>query len=128
MGRQRTFDVIRHEYYWPNLFKQIHQHVVDCLVCQTRSLQKVKQPLQETDFPHYTMAKLSLWLSGPYLTTIFFFFLLFNRDVVLPVDNLLKPRRKNVGEETHLIALQEQHKSSSKVNNRVMMASYRSTG
>ena len=39
------------------------------------------------------------------------FFLLYNRDVVLPVDNLLKPRRKYVGEEMHLIALQEQHKS-----------------
>ncbi len=35
-------------------------------VCQTRSLQKNKQPLQETDIPPYPMAKLSLDLSGPY--------------------------------------------------------------
>ncbi|XP_067655940.1 uncharacterized protein [Haliotis asinina] len=39
------------------------------------------------------------------------FFLLYNRDVVLPVDNLLKPRRKYTGEEEHKIALQQQHKS-----------------
>ena len=39
------------------------------------------------------------------------FFLLYNRDVVLPVDNLMKPRRKYQGEELHQIALQEQHKS-----------------
>ena len=38
------------------------------------------------------------------------FFMLYNRDVVLPIDNLLKPRRKYQGEELHQIALQEQHK------------------
>ena len=38
------------------------------------------------------------------------FFLLYNRDVVLPVDNLLKPRRKYHGEDLHKIALQRQHK------------------
>ena len=34
------------------------------------------------------------------------FFLLYNRDVALPIDNL-QPRRKYVGEEYHQIALQE---------------------
>ena len=44
--------------------------MVDGIVCQTRSLQKVKLPLQETDFPPYAMPKLSLDLSGPYPTTM----------------------------------------------------------
>ena len=39
------------------------------------------------------------------------FFLLYNRDVVLPLDNILKPRRKYVGENSHKIALEQQHKS-----------------
>ncbi|CAC5369517.1 unnamed protein product [Mytilus coruscus] len=39
------------------------------------------------------------------------YFLLYNRDPVLPIDNILKPRRKYYGEEEHKIALQEQHKS-----------------
>ncbi|MCG8033371.1 MAG: DDE-type integrase/transposase/recombinase [Candidatus Thiodiazotropha taylori] len=39
------------------------------------------------------------------------FFLLYNRDVVLPLDHLLKPRRKYVGEDAHQIALEQQHKS-----------------
>ena len=39
------------------------------------------------------------------------FFLLYNRDVVLPVDNLLKPRRKYQGEDIHKIALEQQHKA-----------------
>ena len=39
------------------------------------------------------------------------FFLLFNRDVVLPLDNILKPRRKYQGEDEYKIALEIQHKA-----------------
>lgn len=39
------------------------------------------------------------------------FFLLYNRDPVRPLDNLLAPRRKYLGEEQHAIALQQQHQS-----------------
>lgn len=64
MGVQKTYDAIRQKYFWPNLFKELHQHV------SSRSLQKVRKPLQETDQPPYAMAKLSLDLSGPYPTTL----------------------------------------------------------
>ena len=70
MGVQKTFDSIRAKYYWPNLFKELHKYVSECTVCQTRSLQKISQPLQVTDIPPYPMAKLSLDLSGPYITTL----------------------------------------------------------
>ena len=43
------------------------------------------------------------------------FFLLYNREPVLPLDNILKPRRKYEGEDFHLIALENQHKSFLKV-------------
>ena len=246
MGVQKTFDSIRQMYYWPNLFKEINKYVSECTICQTRSLQKIRPPLQETDIPPYPMAKLSLDLSGPYptslsgnkyiiafvdwysgwpeafavpdktadtvadliieqiyprfgcplqivsdngtenvnkvmketlaklkidhvLTSVYHpqsnakverfhrtlhdvlakkvaddqqtwdlflnqalaairfnisesskfspFFLLYNRDVVLPIDNILQPRRKYVGEEYHQIALKEQHKSFVTVRN-----------
>ena len=70
MGVQKTFDCIRQKYFWPNLFKELYQYVSSCTVCQTRSLQKIRQPLQETDIPPYPMAKLSLDLSGPYPKTM----------------------------------------------------------
>ena len=35
------------------------------------------------------------------------FFLMYNRDVVLPIDNILQPRKKYVGEEYHQSALQD---------------------
>ena len=53
------------------------------------------------------------------------YFLLYNRDVVLPVDNILKPRRKYLGEESHQIALQEQHKSFVAVRNHLKKAKKR---
>ena len=39
------------------------------------------------------------------------FFLLYNRDVVFPLDNILKPRRKYAGDDAHQIALEQQLKS-----------------
>ena len=48
MRVQKTFDSIHQKYYWPNLFKGISKYVSECTICQTRSLRKVKQSLQET--------------------------------------------------------------------------------
>ena len=70
IGVQKTFDSIRQKYYWPNLFKEINKYISKCTICQTRSLQKIRPPLQETDIPPYPMAKLSLDLSGPYPTSL----------------------------------------------------------
>ena len=53
------------------------------------------------------------------------FYLLYNRDVVLPVDNLLKPHRKYHGEEEHKITLQEQHKAFLTVRNNLRKAKRR---
>ena len=53
------------------------------------------------------------------------FFLLYDRDVVWPVDNISKPRRKYVGEEMHQNALQEQHKSFVAVRNHLRKAKKR---
>ncbi|KAK3108120.1 hypothetical protein FSP39_001638 [Pinctada imbricata] len=39
------------------------------------------------------------------------YFLLYNRDVVLPLDTILKPRKRYMGEDQHQIALQQQHKA-----------------
>ena len=39
------------------------------------------------------------------------FFLLYNRDVVLPLDTILKPRRRQYSDNLHEVALQQQHKS-----------------
>ena len=240
MGSDKTYDTIRQKYYWPNLYKELYEYIGQCVTCQSRNMQKIKTPLQDTDIPPYAFAKISLDLSGPYptslsgnkyivgfvdwysgfpeafavpdkcadtiahliieeifprygapleivtdngsenvnqtvretlqalnvhhvktslyhpasnskverfhrvlhdilakklkdnvntwdlylnqaLAAIRFnvstsskfspFFLLYNRDVVLPIDNILKPRRKYTGEDLHKIALEQQHNS-----------------
>ena len=70
IGVQKTYDSIRRKYFWPNLFQDLNEYVSSCTKCQTRSVKKVKPPLQETDVPPYPFAKLSLDLSGPYPKTL----------------------------------------------------------
>ncbi len=53
------------------------------------------------------------------------FFLLYNRDVVLPIDNLMKPRRKYQGQDLHQIILQEQHKAFQMVRRNLKKAKKR---
>ena len=50
------------------------------------------------------------------------FFLLYNRDVVQPLDTILKPRKRYVGEDMHKIALQQQHKSFTLVHRHMKKA------
>ena len=50
------------------------------------------------------------------------FFLLYARDVVLPLDNIFKPRRKYLGEDLHQIAFEQQHKAFTLVHKHLRRA------
>jgi hypothetical protein len=254
MGIDKTYEAIKLNYYWPNLYKELYSYISTCVTCKARNLKKINTPLQETDDVPYPFAKIGLDLSGPYprtlsgnryvisfvdlysawpeafavpdkgadniahllieeifprfgcplqivtdngtenvnkvikevltelnishVTTSFYrpqgnskverfhrtlkdvlakkieddltswdlylnqtlaavrfnvsesakfspFFLLYNRDVVLPIDNLLKPHRKYMGEEPHKIALQQQHKAFNLVHKHLLKAKKR---
>ena len=45
------------------------------------------------------------------------YYLLYGRDVILPLDNILKPRKLYYGDEHHEIALQEQHRAFTLIRN-----------
>ena len=47
------------------------------------------------------------------------FYLLYNRDPVLPLDNILRPRRRYTGEELHKIIIENQHRMYTQVHNRI---------
>ena len=68
MGVQKTFDSIKRKYFWPILFKDYIENIRSCVMCQTESLQKIRQPLQKTNIPPYSMAQVRLYLSGPHPT------------------------------------------------------------
>ena len=55
------------------------------------------------------------------------YFLVYNRDVVFPIDSLLRPRQKYTGEQQHQIALEQQHKSFMLVHKRLRKAKQRQT-
>ena len=48
--------------------------------------------------------------------------MLFGRDVVLPVDNLLKPRNKYMGEDHHRLIIEQQHKTFVRARDRIRRA------
>ena len=50
------------------------------------------------------------------------YYLLYYRDVILPLDNILRPRRIYHGNEYHQIALQEMHRSFTLVRNNIKKA------
>lgn len=50
------------------------------------------------------------------------FYALFGRDVVLSVDNLLKPRRKYMGEDHHRLIIEHQHKTFVRARGRMRRA------
>ena len=65
VGVQKLFATIKRNYYWPDLFKQLHSYVSTCVICQERNLQAIKPILQETDFSPYPWAKCALDITGP---------------------------------------------------------------
>ncbi|CAC5422638.1 unnamed protein product [Mytilus coruscus] len=70
MGIDKTFDSIRQKYFWPNMFKELYNYVTTCVPCQSRNLQKVRAPIQETKIPPYPFCHVGVDLSGPYPTTM----------------------------------------------------------
>ena len=70
LGIDKTYDAIRAKYYWVNLYKDVTSYVASCIICQTRSNQRTKTAIQETDTPPYAWAKCAIDVSGPYPTSL----------------------------------------------------------
>ena len=65
-GIDKTFDLVRQNYHWVGLYKDVAQHLNDCLTCRVRSVKKNKSPIQEMDQVAYPGQKWGLDLCGPY--------------------------------------------------------------
>ena len=50
------------------------------------------------------------------------YYMLFGCDVVLPVDNLLKPHRKYIGKDHHRLIIEQQHKTFVRARDRIRCA------
>lgn len=70
LGVDKTYDAIKIKYFWPNLYKELHEYINSCITCQQRSSYNAKPLLQETDIPPFPFAKVAEDLSGPYPTSL----------------------------------------------------------
>ena len=70
MGIPKVFEPLRLKYYRPNMFNELLKYTSDCITCQMRSARKIQPPIQETNIPSYSFAKIGLDLSGPYPTSL----------------------------------------------------------
>ena len=66
----KTFRIIKEKYFWPHMYKEIHEAIRLCETCITTNLQQKKAPVQHTSIPPYPMAALQLDLSGPHSKTL----------------------------------------------------------
>ena len=109
---------VKTSYYSPQSngkVERFHRTMVDVMA------KKIQENVQTWDlYLNQTLAAIRFHTSEPTKTSPFF--LLYNRDVVLPLDTILKPRRRYQGEDLHKIALEQQHKSFTSVHRHLKQA------
>ena len=69
-GVDKCYHTLARSYYWPNMFRDLWEHINKCIPCSQRNLKKARPPLKETDIPPYAFAKISLDLAGPFPITL----------------------------------------------------------
>jgi len=70
MALDKSYETMRHKYYFQNMYKELYAYIEKCVTCQTRSSKTSKPPLQDTDIPPYPFAKIALDLSEPFPETL----------------------------------------------------------
>ena len=66
MGIDKTVDVIRENYHWRGLFRDVTEYVNNCVICQTRDVRRNKAPLQEPEFVKSAGEKIAFDTCGPF--------------------------------------------------------------
>ncbi len=53
---KKTYNTLRHKYFYPNMYKQVDAYCTSCLICQGARVIRVKQPGELQPFPIPTKA------------------------------------------------------------------------
>lgn len=64
-GIDKTFGLIRRNYHWVGLYRDVVNYVTQCITCRIRSQKQNKSPLQEMEEVTYAFQKIHLDLCGP---------------------------------------------------------------
>jgi len=66
-GVTKTYNRIKHKYYWENLKLDVQRYIQQCLQCQLKKLVRIKtkQPIIITDTPGSSFDKVAMDIVGP---------------------------------------------------------------
>ncbi len=56
LATKKTYNTLRHKYFWPNMYKQVDGYCSSCLICQRARVIRGKQPRQLQLLPISTKA------------------------------------------------------------------------
>ena len=56
MATKKTYNTLRHKYFWLNMYKQVDAYCTSCLICQGARVIRGKQPGQLQPLPIPTKA------------------------------------------------------------------------
>lgn len=82
-----TFDSIREKYYWPNLYKEINDHVSKCITCSLRNLKKLEPSKQETDIPLFILLLNWVWICQDPIQDLFQTIDILSGSLIFSVDD-----------------------------------------
>ena len=67
LGIDKTYDKIRSRYFWPNMYKDVVNHLQKCDPCNSRKLRKQQAPLGDMPMPKYPFEIVGIDTCGPYI-------------------------------------------------------------
>lgn len=66
IGAEKMYELIKADYYWSGLYRDVLNYVETCVPCQTRTVKKTKVPLQTPEFVGWPGEKVAVDVCGPY--------------------------------------------------------------
>ena len=66
MSANRTYENIRRRYFWSGMYRDVHQYVTKCDVCNQRKTRLNKVPIQSMPVANYPFQIIGIDTSGPY--------------------------------------------------------------
>ena len=69
LGVDKTHDLIRHRYFWPNSYRDTHAYINKCFVCAQRKLKALRVPIQSMPVPNAPFMTVAMDLQGPFPET-----------------------------------------------------------
>ena len=68
-GADKTYDCLRARYFWPNMYKETHEFVARCDLCNERKRRFKTAPIMSMPVPNYPFEIIGIDICGPFTET-----------------------------------------------------------